>query len=278
MAERDRAPRERLRPKCCVWGSGRFGTAMAIVAARNGSEVCILTRRREVAEGINANHRNPSHLTDTTLPESISATTDAPTALANVSIIIHCIPVQGSETFLGETQNLLSSIPRGCRIVCCSKGIETGNLEFMHQLLPRIMSKHLGLPFRRLDIEIAVLSGPTFAEQLALSQPSGVVIAARTHSLARECAWYFASSQMRVYPSTDIVGVEACGALKNVYALLAGGVEALGMHENTISLLTTRAGKEIARLAVAMGGKEHTMASVAGMGDLWLTTLGGSSR
>jgi glycerol-3-phosphate dehydrogenase len=251
---------------------------MAIVAARNGSEVCILTRRHEVAEGINANHRNPSHLTDTTLPESISATTDAPTALANASIIIHCIPVQGSETFLGETQDLLSSIPRGCRIVCCSKGIETGNLEFMHQLLPRIMSKQLGLSLRRLGIEIAVLSGPTFAEQLALSQPSGVVIAARTHSLARECAWYFASSQMRVYPSTDIVGVEACGALKNVYALLAGGVEALDMHENTISLLTTRAGKEIARLAVAMGGKEHTMASVAGMGDLWLTTLGGSSR
>lgn len=114
----------------------------------------------------------------------------------------------------------------------------------MHQLLPRIIQQGKCVSARSLGISFGFLSGPTFAEPLATGQPSGAVLAARTLALARECASLFASSIMRIYPSTDIIGVEACGALKNVYALLAGGLEGLPGHGiNTVSLLTTRGAK-----------------------------------
>ena len=253
--------------KVTVFGSGSFGTALAAVVARNGHDVVMLTRRDEVALGINAHRRNPTHLSACELPVNVRATTNAVEAIAGAGAIVHAIPMQNTEAFLREVGDLVRE--SGALYVNTAKGLREETLELMHDVLRRILGE--GHP-------CAFFGGPTFAEELARGGASGGVMAAATLELAERAAALFAGPNMRVYPSTDVVGVEIGGALKNVIAILAGGLEGMGMGMNALALLVTRGCREMTKLGVAMGAQEHTLAGLAGIGDLMLTCLGDASR
>ena len=257
------------RRRVAVFGSGSFGTAMATLVARNGHAVQILTRRPEVAEGINERHRNPSHLSSFELLPNIRASVDPQEVLRDVEFVVHCVPLQATENFLKDISHL---IPASARFISTSKGLHTDSLEMMHELVNRCMPSHA-------DGEMfAVFSGPTFAQDLMAGVPSGAVCASASVPTARECANLFQSARMRVWPCTDVVGVEVGGAVKNVFAILAGVAEGLGFGTNAIALLVTRGCREMNKLAMALGGNEYTMNSLSGIGDLMLTCMGGLSR
>lgn len=251
--------------KVAVFGSGSFGTAMATLVARNGYDVVILTRRAEVCSSINMEHRNPTHLSEFVLPKNIRATLDPSEALTEAVAVVHAIPLQSSEEFLFQVKEHLEP---GTLFVSTSKGLHADTLELMHQILRRVVPNQ----------KLAFFSGPTFASQLVSGVPSGAVIAAETLGEAKQAAFLFASSVLRVYPTTDIIGVEVGGALKNVIAILAGGLEGMGYGANALVLLVTRGCREMTRLGVAMGAREHTLTGLAGIGDLMLTCLGSESR
>ncbi|QDZ19916.1 glycerol-3-phosphate dehydrogenase [Chloropicon primus] len=260
------AHQESAEMKVTVFGSGSFGMAMATLVARNGFDVVVLTRREEVAEGINKDRRNPTHLKEFLLPENLKATTDAVEALRGTSFIVHCIPLQSTKSFL---ESMKDKIEPGVPIVSTSKGLHTETLEMMHEIIPNA----LGRPQ-----PVAFLSGPTFAQDIMANTPSGAVLASEDIMMSRKLAHLFSGPTMRVYPSEDVIGVQVGGALKNVIAILAGVAEGLGLGINAVALLVTRGCREMNRLAVAMGGQEHTMNGLAGIGDLMLTCLGGLSR
>ena len=253
--------------KIAVFGSGSFGTAMASVVARNGHYVIILTRREDVATCINENGRNPQHLTAYELPKNVRATMDAEEAISNAGAIVHAIPMQSTEEFLDGVKDLVKR--SGALFVNTSKGLHGETLELMHDVLKRSLGSNHPCAF---------FGGPTFAEQLMNGTPSGGVMAARDMATAERASALFAGPKMRVYPSTDVVGVEIGGALKNVIAILAGGLEGMGLGVNAQTLLITRVCREMTRLGVAMGAKEHTMAGLSGIGDLMLTCLGDASH
>ena len=250
-----------------VFGSGSFGTAMASVVARNAREVVIVTRREDVARGINDARANPSHLSAFELAANVTATTDADEALRGADAIVHAIPMQGTEEFLTGVRDAVRA--SGALFVNTSKGLRSDTLELMHEVLERVLGR---------EHPCAFFGGPTFATQLMDGTPSGGVMAAKDLALAKRAAALFSGPKMRVYPSTDVVGVEIGGALKNVIAILAGGLEGMGLGVNAQTLLVTRGCREMARLGVAMGAKEHTMAGLSGIGDLMLTCLGDASR
>jgi len=154
-------------------------------------------------------------------------------------------------------------------IVSTSKGLHSETLETMAELVPRVLGRAQPMAF---------LSGPTFAKELMEGYPSGAVMASLDMKFAERCADLFNCSALRCYTSTDVIGVEVGGALKNVYALAAGAIEGMGLGVNTVSFMVTRACAEMNMLAVASGAKAHTMSGLAGIGDLMLTCMGGASR
>mmetsp|Transcript_10398 Transcript_10398/g.26395 ORF Transcript_10398/g.26395 Transcript_10398/m.26395 type:complete len:367 (-) Transcript_10398:19-1119(-) len=253
--------------KVTVFGSGSFGMAMAMLVARNGFNVMMLTRREEVALSINTKHRNPTHLKDFILPENVKATTCEVEALRNANFIVHCIPLQSSSAFL---ERLSDKIDENVPIISTSKGLHTETLEMMHEIIPKALG--------RKQQPIAFFSGPTFAQDIMANVPSGAVLASEDINLSRKLAHLFSGQTFRIYPSVDVIGVQVGGALKNVIAILAGVVEGMGFGINAVTLLVTRGCREMNRLAVAMGGQEHTMNGLAGIGDLMLTCLGSLSR
>ena len=271
------------RTKICVFGSGSFGTAMASLVARNdkndfgGADVVILTRREDVENGINLAHKNPTHCSEFVLSPNIRATTSAREALENASVIVHAIPLQSTESFLEE---VIDYIPKDGEIVfiSTSKGIETETLELPCHVLERVLYRQKKKSRRRKNVKLAYLSGPTFAKQLINETPSGAVMAARTMSLSKKACRYFASPSFRCYPSKDVVGVCVGGALKNVVAILAGGLEGMGYGVNAVALLVTRGCREMTRIGIAMGASATTLGGLAGVGDLMLTCLGADSR
>eukprot|EP00928_Gymnodinium_smaydae_P039224 TRINITY_DN26835_c0_g2_i1.p1 TRINITY_DN26835_c0_g2~~TRINITY_DN26835_c0_g2_i1.p1 ORF type:complete len:389 (+),score=60.67 TRINITY_DN26835_c0_g2_i1:71-1237(+) len=252
--------------KVCVFGSGTFGTALGTVIARNGHAVSLLTRRDEVAQSINTKHINPQHLSDCKLPPLLSATTSPAEALKGVSFIVHCIPVQSTAGFLEPLKDI---IPQDVPIISTSKGLHSETLETMAELVPRVLGRKQPMAF---------LSGPTFAKELMDANPSAAVMASDDSAVADACARIFHSDGLRCYTTSDVIGVEVGGALKNVYALAAGALEGMGLGVNPTAFLVTRACTEMNILAVAMGARSYTMQGLAGIGDLMLTCMGGASR
>eukprot|EP00035_Acanthoeca_spectabilis_P029961 m.7148 g.7148 ORF g.7148 m.7148 type:complete len:532 (+) comp3918_c0_seq2:277-1872(+) len=249
-----------------VLGSGKFGTAMAVVMARNGHTVRILTRRPEVATSINSTHRHPVCFSELELDPSITATTDPATALSGVDFVVHAIPVQASTKFLGA---VAKHVPPSCPVVSLSKGIDVHTLGMMVDVIRATLGA---------DRNVCCLSGPSFAGELVARQPTGMVLACADMDIARSAAALFHSTTLRIYLSEDVVGVEICGALKNVYAIAAGAAEGMGLGLNSAALLVTRANKEMARVCIAKGAEIKTVTGLSGVGDLMLTCFGKVSR
>ncbi|MGB6366408.1 MAG: NAD(P)H-dependent glycerol-3-phosphate dehydrogenase [Thermoanaerobaculia bacterium] len=253
-----------------VFGAGSWGTALAIHAASTGASVKLWARRRDLAEQLVGERCNSTYLPGVEFPENVTPTADV-AALAGSEIVFVVVPSHGyrevTRLFLQQGGDESSPV-----IVSATKGIETETLARMS----RVTEEEAALAGR--SIRFAVLSGPTFAAELAAGCPSAAVIASSHEELASWLVEQLSTSRFRLYSSTDVVGVELAGTAKNVIAIGAGIISGLELGHNTLAALITRGLHEMRRLGVAYGGESRTFAGLAGLGDLVLTCTGGLSR
>ena len=252
--------------KISVIGAGSFGTAMAVVASRGDNEVMLWAHDPRVAEGMRSG-ANSTYLPTVALPANIHPTNDLAEAAQFGDILFMVVPSHHYRRVLGE---LAPHARERVRIVSGTKGIENQTLERMSEITRAVIGE-------RLD-GFATLSGPTFALETARGDPTAAVIASTDEELSREVQRAMSSATFRLYNTTDVVGVELAGSLKNVIAIAAGVLEGLGLGSNTNAALVTRGLHEMTRLGMALGGRLETFAGLAGMGDLVLTCTGSLSR
>lgn len=253
--------------KISVIGAGAFGTAMAAVAARSGEEIMLWAHDAKVAEALSSTGSNPFYLRDVTLGPKVCATNDLADAAAFSDTLFMVTPSHHYRRVLTE---LAAHLRQPVSVVSGTKGIENESLQRMSE----VTSAVLGRKLRR----FATLSGPTFAVEVARGDPTAAVIASSDLQFAEELQRVLSSETFRLYNSSDVVGVELGGSLKNVIAIAAGVVEGLGLGSNTNAALITRGLHEMTRLGMTLGGKIETFAGLAGMGDLVLTCTGSLSR
>jgi glycerol-3-phosphate dehydrogenase (NAD(P)+) len=253
--------------RVAVVGAGAWGTALASLYARAGHAVTILGRDPENVRAIERDRSNPRYLPDVALPDGLRATLDKQAALGDAGIVLLVVPTQSLRTAI---QGLKPHIRPDTLTVLCSKGIEQDTGRFASDIL----AEELQLPGHRL----AVLSGPSFAADVASGLPTAVTIAAAEAEAADEAARLLSTETFRGYAATDIRGVEAGGALKNVLALAAGAVAGRGLGASAQAAVITRGFVELRRLGAALGGRPETLMGLAGLGDLVLTCSSPQSR
>jgi glycerol-3-phosphate dehydrogenase (NAD(P)+) len=247
--------------RIAVIGGGAWGTALAQVAARGGRPVTLWAREAEVVEAINAEHRNPLFLPDIDLDPAIAATGDL-TELAGHDALLVVAPAQHIRSVLAEAH--VGATP----LVLCAKGIEAGTRLLVGEIA-REMHPHA---------PVAVLSGPTFAHEVARGQPTAVTLACEDGELLGRLADRLGSPAFRPYASSDVIGAEIGGAVKNVLAIACGVVEGAGLGLNARAALIARGFAEMTRFGVARGGRAETLAGLSGLGDLVLTCTSTNSR
>ena len=252
--------------RIAVIGSGSWGTAAAGLVSAHADEVTLWCRDAAVAGAINATHRNPRHLPDYELPEAVRATADAADALAGTEAVILAVP---SAYLRATCARLAAFVPATVPVLVLTKGVEPGT----HALMLDVAADELGDASR-----MAVLSGPNHAEEICRGKVSAAVIAAADAGVAERLRELLASPSFRVYVSSDVAGVELCGATKNVIAIACGVAAGLGAGDNTLAVLMTRGLAEIGRVAASLGGDPLTPMGLAGMGDLVATCTSEHSR
>ena len=248
-----------------VLGGGSWGTALSAHAVRCGHEVRLWLRDARLAREIREAARNPDYLPGVGLPRGIGATCDLEACVSGAQVVLVVLPSAHCREAYRRLPGLLQP---GALLVSATKGIELDSLLRMSEVAAAEAPGH----------PLAVLSGPSFALEVAQEQPTAVVVASRDASVAETLQRALSSSSFRAYASDDLVGVELAGALKNVIAIAAGIIDGLGYGSNTVAALITRGLAEITRLAVALGGRADSLAGLAGLGDLVLTCTGGLSR
>jgi glycerol-3-phosphate dehydrogenase (NAD(P)+) len=252
-----------------VLGGGSWGTALAAHWGSSGRRVRLWARSLEVCDALRAGE-NARYLPGVRIPATVTATDDL-SELAECDPLVMVVPSHGYRAVLHD---LLSAIPvsETRTVVSATKGVELDSHERMSEVTAEEAAR------TEHAVRFAVLSGPSFAQELVVDCPTAVVIAAQSHELAAELRSRLATPTLRLYSSRDVVGVEIGGAAKNVVAIAAGAVDGLGLGHNALAALITRGLHEITRLGVACGGLERTFAGLAGLGDLVLTCTGGLSR
>ncbi|MET0896858.1 MAG: NAD(P)H-dependent glycerol-3-phosphate dehydrogenase [Mycobacterium sp.] len=250
-----------------VMGAGAWGTALAKVMADAGGEVRLWARREAVADEINNTRRNTAYLGDVELPAGIWATTDAAAALRGVTTVLLATPSQQLRSNLVLWTPLLAP---GTTLVSLAKGIELGTLMRMSQVITQVTGVD--------PSQVAVLSGPNLAAEIAAEQPAATVIACPDSGRAVTLQRSLNTAYFRPYTNADVIGTEIGGACKNVIALACGMAAGVGLGENTAAAIITRGLAEIMRLGIALGAKGATMAGLAGVGDLVATCSSPRSR
>jgi glycerol-3-phosphate dehydrogenase (NAD(P)+) len=254
-----------------VVGAGSFGTALAVhLASVGGHRVRLWARSPELARRMAAERANPAYLPGVEIPPGVVPTADAGD-LSDGEILLVAVPSHGFREVLRHFLRRHSGggpLP----LVSATKGIETETLARMSQV-----AFEEGMAADR-EVRFAVLSGPTFAVELARNVPSAAVIASEDARFATEVRECLATPLLRLYSSPDVVGVELGATAKNVIAIAAGTLSGIGLGHNTLAALITRGLHEITRLGIAFGGQPRTFAGLAGLGDLVLTCTGGLSR
>ena len=248
-----------------IVGAGSMGTAMAVLLSRNGNKVRLLSPMIEEIEMLKKNREHITRLPGVKVAESVEFTNDILEACKEAEVVVLAVP---SQTTRQNCKTLASIISKDTVVVTCSKGIENETCK----LLSEIMQEELP------DNNVAVLSGPSHAEEIGRDIPTTVVAACEKIETAEFLQDLFMTPNFRVYTNTDVVGVELGGALKNIIALCAGISDGLGYGDNTKAALMTRGIAEISRLGVAMGGCADTFSGLTGVGDLIVTCTSMHSR
>ena len=249
-----------------VIGSGSWGTALAVHLARRGHEVRLWARDAALVADMRDRRANAVYLPDVNFPDSLHPTDSLARALTETHVVVVAVPSHGLRGVL--RQAAVHVLP-DTLIVSATKGLEQESLLRMSEVIGAELTH---------TREIAVLSGPSFAAEVARELPTAIVVASVTATAVERVQAEFRSPTFRLYGSADVVGVEIGGALKNIIAIAAGVVEGLGLGHNALSALITRGLAEITRLAVAAGAQRDTLAGLAGLGDLVLTCTGQLSR
>ena len=253
-----------------IMGAGAWGTALAKVLVEAGepeAEVTLWARRSDLAEQINATRYNSDYLPATLLPPGIRATADAEEALSGASTVLLGVPAQTMRTNLEQWAPFLAD---GATLVSLAKGIELGTLMRMSQVVVSVTGVD--------PTQVAVISGPNLAGEIAEGQPAATVVACSDSGRAVAVQRMLNSGYFRPYTNSDVVGTEIGGACKNVIALACGMAAGVGLGENTAAAIITRGLAEIMRLGIALGAKGATLAGLAGVGDLVATCTSPHSR
>jgi glycerol-3-phosphate dehydrogenase (NAD(P)+) len=252
--------------RVAVLGAGSWGTALASHCARVGHDVRLWGRDRGLVNEIVAARENPRYLPGIALSSAITATASLDEALEGAAIVIAAVPSHGMRDVLRQAA---PAVARNAVLVSATKGLETDSLDRMSQVVAdEIGSGHA----------IVVLSGPSFAAEVARGLPTAVVAASMDQEAGGRVQEALKGPTFRVYASDDVSGVEFGGALKNVIAIAAGAVEGLGLGHNAMAALITRGLVEMSRLACAEGAHRDTLSGLSGLGDLVLTCTGDLSR
>ena len=248
-----------------IVGTGAWGTALAVHAANAGHDVRLLGRRGDVVERLRATRQHPALKGAPPIPERVVFTTDPGVAFPGAAAVLWSVSVQATAAELARLKDALPASP----LVATSKGIEIGTRRRTTEIMTFVTGRTSGL---------AALSGPTFAAEVARALPAAAVVASPEPEVSRFLQGLLSSPTLRLYRSSDMIGVEIAGAAKNVIAIAAGLVDGLKLGHNTRAAMLTRALAEIRRLGTQVGGEAETFSGLAGVGDLILTATGDLSR
>ena len=254
--------------KIGVIGAGAWGTALSILLSDKGHDVTLWMYEKDLAEETARTRDNRVYLPGFTLPESIQVTSSLETAVRDKAIILSVVP---SHTVRVVSKQFTPFLSGDGVIVSASKGIEIETLMPLSEVFKDILPEQF-------HERLCILSGPSFAKEVAQKMPTAVALASHNPVIAKKVQAIFSNPYFRIYTNPDVIGVELAGSLKNVVAIAAGVLEGMGYGYNTMAALLTRGLAEMARLGIAMGGNLHTFSGLAGMGDLVLTCTGGLSR
>lgn len=252
--------------KCiAVLGAGSWGTALAISLARNGHDVRLWSHREDHARDLAEHRCNRRYLPQAVFPEKLKTHHDVAETMENADLVLIVVP---SHAFSETLQKIKPLMPEGCGLAWASKGLNEDS-HLLHESAVKIFGEHLPL---------AVVSGPSFAKEVAAGLPTALTVASMDPDFASSLAQWLHSPELRAYTSDDMIGVQLGGACKNVLAIAAGVADGLGFGANARAALITRGLTEMLRLAHSLGGRRETMMGLAGMGDLILTCTDNQSR
>jgi len=252
--------------KIGILGAGSWGTALAILAANNGSQVLLWGHQPEHISMLAADRQNKQYLAGIPFPENLSVTSSLKEIAAFSDTLLVAVP---SHAFKDTLRQFKVFAPDGIKIAWATKGFYPGSGVLLHELVAELYSP---------ATPVAVLSGPTFAREVAQGLPTAVTLASSDPSLLAQLTHIFHGERFRIYTSSDMIGVEVGGAVKNVLAIAAGIADGLGFGANTRAALITRGLTEMIRIGVRLGGHEETFMGLAGLGDLVLTCTDNQSR
>jgi len=249
-----------------VLGAGSWGTALALVLARNGHTVRLWGHDPKHIAALGQDRRNLRYLPGYPFPENLAVTADLATAAQGEAILLIVVPSHAFRALLPELQRHLGAAPK---IAWATKGLESRSGKLLHEVVAEILGP---------GASAAVLSGPTFAGEVAADQPTAITVASPNREFAEELAGLLHNRHFRAYTTDDIIGVQLGGATKNVLAIAAGLADGLGFGANARAALITRGLAEMMRLGLALGGRPETLMGLAGVGDLILTCTDNQSR
>jgi glycerol-3-phosphate dehydrogenase (NAD(P)+) len=249
-----------------VLGAGSWGTALAILLAADAEPTLLWDHDPHHIENLHKLRENSKYLPGVTLPEAVRLDADLAKAIEAAQDILIAVPSHAFRSILESARHYIS---KKHRIIWATKGFESGSGKLMHQVVNDVLGS---------SNATAIISGPTFATEVAIGLPTAVTIASKDATFASEMAERFHTNTFRAYTSTDVTGVEVGGAVKNVLAIAAGIADGLKFGANTRSALITRGLVEMRRLGVALGGQQETFMGLAGLGDLALTCTDNQSR
>jgi glycerol-3-phosphate dehydrogenase (NAD(P)+) len=254
-----------------VVGAGSWGTALAALIARHGCQTVLWGRDAACIAAINARHENPRYLPGIALPDSLTATTDLATCVGAADLVLVVVP---SHAFAETLRALTPHRPAHAGVAWATKGFEPGSGRFLHEVAADI----LGNRGRGDDVPLAVVTGPSFAKEVAIGLPTALTVHSDTAAFAQAVADVLHGPAFRAYTGDDMLGAELGGAMKNVLAVATGVADGMQLGLNARAGLITRGLNEMLRLNQAIGGKAETLMGLAGLGDLVLTCTGDLSR
>jgi len=253
--------------RLAIIGGGAWGTALAIVLAPRFERVRLWVYEADVAQRLQAERQNDTYLPRCPIPANVSATSDLEAAVEDAEVVLSVMPSHHVRHIYSQ---MLPFLKESMVFVSATKGLEVGTILRMSEIVRSLVTKF--------PVQVAALSGPTFAKEVAQGEPTALVVASEDTELTRHVQAAFSGPTFRVYTSPDTIGIEIGGAIKNVIAIGSGVIHGMGFGHNVTAALVTRGLAEITRLAVAMGGRAQTLAGLAGLGDLVLTCTGELSR